>query len=401
VRKASGILCGAAALALILVQATVRADAPPPAQRPARPSLGSVAASQQGAAEPAPAADSGLQKGPATVPAHWSKNDCPDTIPEGASYYIVVRGDTLWDIAKRFLGNPFLWPQIWDANKCIKDAHWIYPGDPIIIPDLALVTDRAGAGAGTGTEEEQAGMPGGAGAGAGAAGEVLVPAIEEMALQCAPYIVSDREDESLQLVGSEQGATKVAFAAHDILYLNKGSNAGIKAGDVYTLHHSMYTVKHPETGKSIGTKIETLGWVRVILVQENTATVMIEESCKDAHLGDYLKPFEPVTVPLITEHAPPSRLTPPSGKTVGTVVDIEEDSAIAAARNLVTVNLGTANGIAPGNLLVFFKVLYPSVPTPRVVLGEGVVVAVRDRTATIRLISTYDAVMAGDKAELQ
>jgi hypothetical protein len=243
-------------------------------------------------------------------------------------------------------------------------------------------------------------MPTG-GAGTGAAGEVLVPAIEEMALQCAPYVVTDREDESLQIVGSEQGATQVAFASRDIMYLNKGSNAGIKAGDVYSIHHSTYTVKHPDTGKSIGLKVESLGWARVILVQENAATVVIEQACKDIHLGDYLKPFENVTVPLITEHAPPTRLTPPSGKTVGTVVDIDDDSAIAGARNLVIVNLGTSNGMAPGNLLVFFKVLYPSVPTPRVVLGEGVVVAVRDRTSTVRLISTYDAVMAGDKVELQ
>ena len=75
------------------------------------------------------------------------------------------------------------------------------------------------------------------------------------------------------LIGSEHGATKLAFADRDILYLNKGSNAGVKAGDVYTLHHVAYTVKHPDTGRTIGRKIETTGWVRVILVQENTATV--------------------------------------------------------------------------------------------------------------------------------
>jgi hypothetical protein len=45
--------------------------------------------------------------------------------------------------------------------------------------------------------------------------------------------------------------------------------------------------------------------------------------------------------------------------------------------------------------------MYPSVPTPRIVLGEGVVVAVRERTATVRILNSADAIMAGDKAELQ
>ena len=66
----------------------------------------------------APAADAaGLKTGPATVAPHWSKNKYPDSVAEGAFYYIVERGDTLWDLSKRFLGNPYLWPQIWDQNR--------------------------------------------------------------------------------------------------------------------------------------------------------------------------------------------------------------------------------------------------------------------------------------------
>jgi hypothetical protein len=45
--------------------------------------------------------------------------------------------------------------------------------------------------------------------------------------------------------------------------------------------------------------------------------------------------------------------------------------------------------------------MYPSVPTPRIVLGEAVVVAVRERTATVRIMNSNDAIMPGDKAELQ
>jgi hypothetical protein len=386
--RAMGILCGSAALSLILVKAGAQ-DVPPTPFPVVR-----------GAAE-APPAESGLQTGPATVARHWSKYQYPETIPDGATYYIIVKGDTLWDISRRFLRNPYLWPQIWDRNRYITDAHWIYPGDPLIIPDVAVVTDRAGeAGADADAETEEERLRRLAEGRQGVV-DPLIPAIEDTALQCAHYVVDDREDESLVLSGSEDGATKNAFGDRDILYLNKGSNSGVKAGDVYALRHVAYTVKHPDTNRSIGTKIEPTGWARVILVQENTATVIIEQACMDIHLGDYLQPFEKMPVPLIARHNPPDRLTPPTGRLTGTVVDIAEDAMIAGERQLVTLNIGTANGVAPGNLFSVYKIMYPSVPTPRNVIGELVVVAVRERTSTARVLYSRDAIMNGDKAELR
>lgn len=382
--RSMGILCGSAALSLILVKAGAQ-DVPP-----------TPALAVRGTAE-APPADSGLQTGPATIPRHWSRYQYPETIPDGATYYIIVRGDTLWDISRRFLRNPYLWPQIWNANRYITDAHWIYPGDPLIIPDIAVVTDRAGE-EGMGLEDE--GLPREAEP-TGSAADALVPAIDETALQCSHYIVDDREDESLHLIGSEEGATKNAFGDRDILYLNKGSNSGVKAGDVYSIHHVSYKVKHPDTNRTIGTKIETTGWARVILVQENTATVRIEQACMDVHLGDYLKPFEKLPVPLIARRPPPDRLTPPTGRVSGAVIDIAEDAMIAGDRQLLSINLGSAQGVVPGNLFSVYKIMYPSVPTPRNVIGELVVVSVRERTATAKVLYSRDAIMNGDRIELR
>lgn len=58
-------------------------------------------------------------------------------LPEGEQHVVVV-GNTLWDLAAHFYGNPFLWPRIYEANMDrIDDPHWIYPGQALRIPDEA------------------------------------------------------------------------------------------------------------------------------------------------------------------------------------------------------------------------------------------------------------------------
>lgn len=53
--------------------------------------------------------------------------------------YVVQPGDTLWDIAAKFLVRPWEWPAVWQANPEIFDPHLIYPGDVI---SLVFLGDR-------------------------------------------------------------------------------------------------------------------------------------------------------------------------------------------------------------------------------------------------------------------
>jgi len=48
---------------------------------------------------------------------------------------------------------------------------------------------------------------------------------------CSGFYTSQRVSDELRLVSGEQSEYKITFAWRDIVYLSKGANQGIKAGD--------------------------------------------------------------------------------------------------------------------------------------------------------------------------
>ena len=59
----------------------------------------------------------------------------PAPASDTSKTHTVKRGDTLWDIAKAYLGDSFLWPEVYRLNtSVIEDPHWIYPGEQLKVP---------------------------------------------------------------------------------------------------------------------------------------------------------------------------------------------------------------------------------------------------------------------------
>jgi LysM repeat protein len=103
--------------------------------RPFRRTLLMVA----GAVALASAAASVGAQTPAAPPQPSGRKPTPTLTPVSAGpdevTHVVKKGDTLWDLAKAYLKDPFRWPEVFQRNTdIVENPHWIYPGETIRIP---------------------------------------------------------------------------------------------------------------------------------------------------------------------------------------------------------------------------------------------------------------------------
>src|SRR3954451_15522737 len=154
---------------------------------------------------------------------HWTAWNSP-TPAATDQVHVVAKGDTLWGLAAKYYGNAYLWPQVWEKNKYVLDAHWIYPGDPLVlglnVAPVDNLTQNGAAGAnGAGTGE----TPGGASTatppppgvvGAAEATGSPVPLGGETDIYCQGFVGDLDETFPYALVGSEYDALSIEPKYH-------------------------------------------------------------------------------------------------------------------------------------------------------------------------------------------
>ncbi|MBR9875833.1 MAG: LysM peptidoglycan-binding domain-containing protein [Vibrionaceae bacterium] len=157
------------------------------------------------------------------------KADAPQT-------YVVVKGDTLWDISAMYLESPWLWPRLWQINPEIDNPHLIYPGDKLSLvwingqPVLSLKPVKKLSPQARITEKKP------------------VPTVAEGLVM--PYLSSDRlvDEETLdnaaKVIGSAKGSQYLT--TEDVLYIS-----GEQTATKWAIYRPVETFSRDELSKEI------------------------------------------------------------------------------------------------------------------------------------------------------
>lgn len=381
-------------IALIVVSLVVASIAAIPAQ----------VEEQRGPAAPAP---DGRVKGYVPPPKdlrlvgdHWTPYD-PPVPPAGAQVHTVVPGDSLWALSQQAYNDPYLWPTIWDANRWITYSHWIYPGDPIVIPGPPTVVGEAPAP----SAPEAVGepwtsappRPAAAPPPAAPSGPLRLPVASETEMRCAPQLAEGIDPEASTIFAREE-PEKILQGAGDVVYIQGGANRGIAAGQEFAVQRPEGAIVHPATARKQAQFVRNLGWVRVLAVQPESATAEIVTSCDAMMLGDFLIPAPSYPLPVVEVR----RLEELAGRTDGelgwVVTSFDPNATMAGEGNMLGIDLGSGAGLTVGDQVLFWRPGENG--APRRVLGQGVVLATGAVGSTVKVLETVVEIRIGDRAQV-
>jgi hypothetical protein len=239
-------------------------------------------------------------------------------------------------------------------------------------------------------------------------------------VSCFGYIGPADEKFIAKVIGAENVAEQEDFTTHNLLYLDGGYDRGIKPGDEFWIVTPGDIVYHPITSAPMGRFYQYRGRATVVCIEGRTATVRVAMACTDIPMGSFLKPYEPVPIPLGRRLPSAAFCDPPNGKPHGRIVMTRDGVFAIGGGTDVLIDLGLAEGLQPGDQLSIFRYasgsdyglrpqgsywMYqpppPGVTVPRTQLGDLAILYVGDRWAAARVIDSNRLIEIGDQVELK
>jgi hypothetical protein len=273
-------------------------------------------------------------------------------------------------------------------------------------------------------------------------------------LYCAGFIQTEKFDTSMEIVGAdEEGETRL-YESGDYIYVSAGR--GMQVGDKYSIIRPKGKMHSDFSRKGyLGVYAMEVGLAEITELHGEVAVGRITMACDNIMLGDLLKLKEVRVVPMKRTNEVMDRFAGPNGKSIGRIVLARDGQETISRDQIVYIDLGAEDNVKTGDYLTIYhklgkKEIFPytnnetanakdrefgsfhykggkfSNQSPRKggdsgtggvvtldkaregrpsnlrkVVGEVVILSVKEKTATAVVTRTVQEIHTGDFVELQ
>jgi len=299
-----------------------------------------------------------------------------DTVPQGR-VHVVRRGDTLWDLARQYLADPFLWPDIFRLNTdVVSDPARIYPNERLVLPGMAA----AGQAQGDRTVFFNQGQRNTDLNTVLEANRAQYPVVRQGDFYAAGYVARDNEVQMVARVAEVVSPTVVplsrqpAVQVYDKVYLAAETGATIGIGD------RVQFLRPGRTLEGFGRVWIPTGLATVAAVDGGTATAVVIRMFDQVMPGDLVVPVAAFTVPNNVFPAASTGLQ-------GRIVAFQRPHPVQANEEIAFLDVGRQAGVKEGDV---FEVFLPRArrdwgTRPEIPVGRLQVVKVTQGTASARI----------------
>ena len=317
---------------------------------------------------------------------------------ESGIYYTVKKGDTLWDLSRKFADSPYVWPDMWSDNSQIANPHRIYPGEQIRLyrrEDVLRVQTEAPV-VETAAVEEVAPPP--------EPPPALGPEVPEEEVKYVTYSRIDQVGFIRKPPVEPHGKifsvrdNKEMISTDDIVYIRREGDRTLIPGNRYTIYRMPNKVFDKNTDQYLGYQHYLLGFVRIQRVEEKDYAVgKIDRAFLNIRVGDLLMPYQRRPVDL-TRRRPPDDIT-------GEIVMAEAGNLVIGDNVIAYINRGEKHGVQVGHVYnVFFQEsgrLNPksnrTISLDPVDFGEFIVLLTEDITSTVLITKAQRQIEPGTR----
>ena len=277
-----------------------------------------------------------------------ARADTVQVNPNHPDRYTVVKGDTLWDIAGRFLTQPWRWPEIWKVNPQIKNPHLIYPGDVVSLTyeDGApvLTVDRGGSMSRSSSSgrlvklsptvrevDEKEAIP-------------TIPVDAIRTFLSRPLVINDeKEFDSLPYIVSSYDQHLVAGQGNRVYIKGLSEDSAQRTYSVYRKGPA-----YKKNGKVIGYQALYVGEA-VLDKLGDPSTATITQSFREVLNGDRLMPQSDKDVDR--DFIPKK----PDNTVSGNIISVIDGLQEIGQYQIVVVDLGSDDGMETGTVLGIYQ----------------------------------------------